>query len=77
MLGYGVDGVTKEDVWKQIDEIRAQDNEHADDDEYAHILEDQLYLAVLGAIAGGAANARELAEEALKTQALNFARWCA
>lgn len=47
------------------------------DDETAHGEEDDLYEAVLRVIADGAANAPELAREALKTKTIRFARWCA
>jgi hypothetical protein len=36
-----------------------------------------LHQAVLVAISDGAANAVDLAREALKTQDVKFARWCA
>ena len=47
------------------------------DDEVAHGHEDVLYVAVLQAIAGGAPDAAALAAEALRTQEIDFARWCA
>jgi hypothetical protein len=49
----------------------------AGDDEYAHSMEDDLRRDVLQAIADGAPNVRELAAAALKTDEINFARWCA
>lgn len=47
------------------------------DDEAAHGEEDTLHEDVLQAIADGADNPAELAQEALKTQDIDFARWCA
>jgi hypothetical protein len=49
----------------------------AHDDELAHLNEDTLRHAVLVAIAEGAPNAAELAEAALRTSDVKFARWCA
>lgn len=51
--------------------------EIADDYERAHANEDALHLKVLRAIANGAPNAAELAAEAIKTEAIDFARHCA
>lgn len=47
------------------------------DDENAHGAEDELHCKVLKEIADGAANAQELAAEALKSLDINFSRWCA
>jgi len=47
------------------------------DNELAHIKEDALREDVLDAIAAGATNAAELAEEALKSSDLDFTRWYA
>lgn len=47
------------------------------DDEACHSSEDALWRDVLEAIASGASNAQELAAEAIKTQEIDFARWCA
>ena len=55
---------------RHIDNIRS-------DDEAAHAEEDTLHQDVLQAIADGAANPAALAEEALKTKNIDFARWCA
>lgn len=49
----------------------------ADDDEAAHGREDDLRERVLAAIASGAANASDLAREALRTSDIQFSRWCA
>jgi tellurite resistance protein len=65
--------VTVEDVRAEVEAIRAI----ARDDERAHGREDELHQAVLVAISDGAANAVDLAREALKTQDVKFARWCA
>jgi len=48
------------------------------DDEQAHSQEDDLHLAVLTAIAEGTCeDPQACAKEAIKTVALDFARWCA
>lgn len=47
------------------------------DNEYAHVFEKDAWEAALAAIAAGAPNAQELAQEALKTQSIDFARWYA
>ncbi len=49
------------------------------DDEVAHILEDDLHVEVLKAIceAHSAAEAKAFAEIALKTESLDFMRYCA
>lgn len=49
----------------------------AHDYERAHGLEDELYEAVLKAIADNAPNAALLAHYALKTKDIEFARYCA
>jgi len=48
-----------------------------DDFEAAHSTEIDLWYVVLRAVAGGAENAQELAKEALKSQELEFGRYCA
>ncbi len=65
--------MTITDVRKRVADIR----EMSCDDETAHSAEDILHQNVLYAISQGADNPAELAEEALKTGAINFARWCA
>jgi hypothetical protein len=63
-----------------VDEIRAKVAgiaANARDNEQAHSHEDHLHQSVLAAIRDGAPNPAELAAEALKTQELSFARWCA
>lgn len=47
------------------------------DDESAHSMEDTLHQDVLAAIAANAPDSGALAYEALKTQQLDFNRWCA
>ena len=50
------------------------------DDETAHSMEDDLHVEVLDAIASGTLkgdDAKEAAALALKTQDIDFARWCA
>lgn len=63
-----------------IDQIRNRVR-HIDnlrrDNEAAHSEEDTLYTDVLEAIADGSPNAAALAEEALRTKNIDFARWCA
>lgn len=67
--------VTVEDVKRIVEEIR--DVRH--DDERAHAMEDDLYKAVLCAIATYRTDntAAQLAAEALKAHDIEFARWCA
>ncbi len=66
--------LTVEEVKKYVLEI---ENE-AHDDEAAHSLEDRLYERVLKHISLGICQDPVLCcEEALKTQKINFARWCA
>lgn len=48
-----------------------------DDPEMAHEKEDDLYLAVLGQVIAGNHQSKEMAKEALKTQMIDFPRWCA
>lgn len=54
----------------KIEEIR-------NDDEAAHAEEDSIHLLVLEEIAEGHPKADELAEQAIKTKHLPFARQCA
>lgn len=68
----GVD-LTVADVEKRVAKIRAM----SDDDESAHGMEDGLRGDVLRAIAKGASNPHLLAAAALKTDEIDFARWCA
>lgn len=51
----------------------------SDDDEAAHTEEDRLWLGVLTAIANHETtdDPAELAAEAIKTNDIEFARWCA
>lgn len=66
--------MTPKEVRDRVDFIRGI----AGDDEAAHVTEDELYADVLRAIAAGRCRkAAELAQEALKTQDIEFARWCA
>jgi hypothetical protein len=48
-----------------------------DDDEAAHSNVDALHRDVLRAIADGHPDAKKLAALALKTQGIDFSRWCA
>lgn len=51
--------------------------EHKDDFEVAHCMEDSLYENVLKAIVAGNPEAQVMAQEALKTKQIDFARYCA
>lgn len=62
--------MTVEEVLNRVDEIRR----NAPDDEKAHDLEDALYRDVLQYFAD---NGYRIAAEALETQKIEFARWCA
>lgn len=62
-----------EEVQRRVQEIRLL----AHDPEAAHGKEKRLWCDVLNEIATGARGARVLAEEALKTQQIPFARWFA
>ena len=70
-----------EEVEKRVAEIRAC----AGDDETAHSMEDELHQDVLREIArqgrepggDGSSSPFALAEAALKTLEIEFARWCA
>ncbi len=65
--------MTIEEAQRRVDVIAAS----VGDDEGAHIEEDSLRNDILVAIAGGDANPVGLAMIALKTNDLNFSRWCA
>lgn len=65
--------LTVEDVARRLAEIA----HHEGDDQVAHGLEDQLHADVLRAIAAGAPDAEALAAAALRSKALDFARWYA
>ena len=64
------------DVVVVVEEIRIKG---MSDDESAHILEDNLHVAVLRAIAWGTDCqwTKDMALEALETCDLDFERWCA
>lgn len=65
--------MTIDDVKRRVEAINAIRG----DSEEAHSLEDELHWDVLGVIALGAENARELANAAMKTREIEFERWCA
>lgn len=65
--------LTAEDIARRLAEIHAV----RDDDEDAHGRTDQLHRDVLAAIAAGAPDPALLAAAALRTETLDFARWCA
>ena len=65
--------MTTADVKARLAEIRAK----ADDDEWAHLAEDDLHQEVLKYIASNAPDEfAALAREALKSTGIDFARWC-
>jgi hypothetical protein len=65
---------TSDDVQAWLEAIAAL----ANDDEVAHSSEDELHRAVLRAIADGSAEQPvRMAELALRTEAIEFSRWCA
>lgn len=64
--------ITTEIVKTRVNHIKL--NLH--DNEACHGYEDNLWRSVLESIAEGAKNPKELAIEALKTQELDFHRWC-
>ncbi|MFF6925829.1 hypothetical protein [Streptomyces californicus] len=64
--------LTAEDIAHRLAAIHAAQN----DDERAHGMEDDLHRDVLAAIAVGAPDASLLAAAALRTETLDFARWC-
>ena len=47
------------------------------DSETAHLMEDELYAQVLGAVVAGHPEAKQMARYALKTKDISFARWYA
>ena len=65
--------LTAEDIARRLAEIHALRG----DDEAAHGKADDLHRDVLAAIAAGAPDAPLLAAAALRTETLDFARWCA
>ena len=66
--------MTVEEIRTRVARIAAE----ADDDESAHLHEDELHQDVLRAIASGdCADPAASAEAALQTQEIRFARWCA
>ena len=71
----GAEGImTLSDIQKRIREIQQLEN----DPEAAHAAEDKLHIDVLRAISKHQCAAPELcAREALRTQDIGFARWCA
>lgn len=82
MDGRTEDHTTQGEVEMTIEEVQDRIAEIANaavraDNETAHLLEDDLFMSVLGAIAGGAPNGRELADAALKALNLGYARWYA
>lgn len=64
------------DVKILVEQIMVDSQEK--DYEAAHSNEDSLYRSLLTAIAcGSCEDPKKCAQEALKTQKFNFARWCA
>ena len=66
--------LTPADAMQRVEQCR-QAIEKDDDNETAHIIEDNLRDEVLKAIASGSTKARELAEIALSTNRIEFTRW--
>jgi hypothetical protein len=67
--------MTVDDVRSLLAEIEIESVRN--DDETAHASEDAMRDLVLEAIANGAPNAAELASEALRSNTIEFSRWCA
>lgn len=65
--------LTVEDIAHRLAQIAAV----AHDDEVAHGMVDHLHAFVLQAVAAGHPEARDLAAAALRTDDIDFARWCA
>lgn len=65
--------MTVDDVKRRVEAINAV----RFDAEMAHSMEDELHWDVLGVIALGAENARDLANAAMGTREIEFERWCA
>jgi hypothetical protein len=65
--------MTKEDALKAVEEIRAE----SDDDEMAHIDEDNLHLEFIAFVAERTDRLGALAKIILSTKDIKFARWCA
>jgi hypothetical protein len=64
--------ITLDEVKEKLLEIA---NHATSDDEAAHSAEDALWFSVLEAIAAGSGDAKELAQEALKSRDIEFHRW--
>lgn len=64
---------------KEVEGMLASIADHAsiNDDELAHMEEDNMYTRVLEAIAEGVPNAKALAAAVLKTKSIRFNRRCA
>lgn len=65
--------MTIEQVKERVKHIESISN----DDEAAHSNEDALWRDVLSAVAKGHPDSVKLAKEALKTEKISYARWCA
>lgn len=62
------------EVKKWVDSIK----DSRRDFEAAHVFEDELYLKILRGIAAGTCeDPQQVAKEAIKTQDINFPRYCA
>lgn len=62
-----------EDIKKAVKEIE----EIKEDDEAAHMEQDDLYRSIIKAIAEGKTVTPEMAQEALKVEEIDFSRWYA
>lgn len=65
--------MTHDDAKQRVQDIR----DSAGDDEVAHSLEDRLYHDFVKMVAAQEGPFRAIAEEILKTEVIDFERWCA
>jgi hypothetical protein len=65
--------MTLKDVRDRLEAIR--NATRGGNDAQCHIMQDELWEAVLEAVAGGCGNEVELAREALKVRDIEFDRW--
>lgn len=65
--------MTKDEALKAVKEIKRI----SDDDETAHIREDELYTEFVEFIAAQGGDVGEIAKVVLSTHKIRFSRWCA
>lgn len=65
--------MTHDEAKRRVQDIR----DMASDDESAHSAEDQLYADFVRYVASQEGPHRAIAEEILKTEKIDFSRWCA